>query len=153
AASLVVLALVGGIVGTTCGMLRATDEAKLKEDALKDKEAALADAKDTLWLSLYEQARARRFSRQMGQRLDSLDALAKAARHRPDERLRDEATAAMALPDIRLGPTWHGCPPGSDAGAVDGEHRLYARGSDRGVISIRSLPDDREIQNIVTAPT
>src|SRR5262249_45265179 len=51
AASLVVLALVGGMIGTTWGMLRATDaharavsEAKQKEDALEAKETALVAA-------------------------------------------------------------------------------------------------------------
>jgi eukaryotic-like serine/threonine-protein kinase len=166
AVSLVVLALVVGIIGTTWGMLRATDaeavavnEAKQKDDALTDKVAALAaaeqserDAKKGLWLSLYEQARARRFSRQMGQRLDSLDALAQAARLRKDDRLRDEAIAAMALPDVRLGSTWQGWPPGYCGWAFDAEYRLYARTSDKGVISIRSLPDDREIRTIVSGP-
>src|SRR5262245_60398456 len=51
AASLVVLALVGGIIGTTWGLIRATDaetdavqEAKQKAEALIAKEAALAAA-------------------------------------------------------------------------------------------------------------
>jgi serine/threonine protein kinase/WD40 repeat protein len=160
AASLVVLALVAGIIGTTWGMVRAThakaevvSEAKQKDDALRDKEAALADAKDNLWLSLYEQARARRFSRRMGQRLESLDALAKAAAIRSDERLRDEAIAAMALPDVRLGPLWYAVRPGPRGLAFDGQYRVYARSSDKGVISIRSLPDDREIESIDSAPT
>src|SRR5207245_1107811 len=67
AASLVVLVLVGGIIGTTWGMLRATaaeavavSEAKQKHDALTDKVAALADAKDQLFLALVNQARAER---------------------------------------------------------------------------------------------
>ncbi len=169
AAVLLVLALVGGIIGTTWGMLRATDaqadavsEAKQKEDALLDKEAALEDAqqserdaKDSLWLSLYEQARARRFSRHMGQRLDSLDALAKAAGLRTDERLRDEAIAAMALPDVRLGPTWRAWPPGHQqwSFAFDAQYRRYARANDKGAISIRSLPDDREIHSFVGPST
>src|SRR5436309_426768 len=59
AASLVLLALVAGIIGTTWGMLRATDaeavaltEAKQKNDALTDKEAALQDAQDQLFQAL-----------------------------------------------------------------------------------------------------
>ena len=68
----------------------------------------------------------------MGQRLDSLAALAKAARIRPDERLRDEAIAAMALPDVRRVPGWHASPPGTTAVAYDGQYRLYARADDRG---------------------
>src|SRR5262249_10043522 len=128
AASLLTLALVVGSIGTTWGMLRATDaraeavsEAKQKEDALQTKEAAL-------WLSPRGGGRARRFSRQMGQRLDSLAALAKAAAIRADDRLRDEAIAAMALPDVRLGPTRRAGRLGIGFNLlnVDGEYRLIA---------------------------
>ena len=62
------------------------------------------DATDQLFLAPGT-GPAGRFSRQMGQRLDSLDALARAARIQPDERLRDEAIAAMALPDVRRVPS------------------------------------------------
>ena len=127
AASLVVLALVGGIIGTTWGMIRATDARAVAVNEAKQKEAALAaarqserDATDQLFLALLNRARAGRFSRQMGQRLDSLAALARAARIRPDERLRDEAIAAMALPDVRRVPVWHSSPPGTAAVAYGG---------------------------------
>ncbi len=160
AASLLVLALVGGIIGTTLGMIRATDaeatavqEAGQKEEALKAKEIALAatqqserDAKDKLWDSLYEQARARRFSRQMGQRLDSLDALEKATRIRPDERLRDEAIAAMALPDIRRGPSLHPVPAGTSSFAFDAQYQTYAQVNDQGIVSIHRVPDNKEVR-------
>jgi serine/threonine protein kinase/WD40 repeat protein len=127
AASIVFLALVGGIIGTTWGMLRANDQ---------------------LFLALLHQARAGRLSRQMGQRLDSLEALARAARIRPDARLRDEAIAAMALPDVRLVPGRHLAPHGTVAIAYNAQHGLCARGDGGGVISIRSLSDDREVRRI-----
>lgn len=113
AASLVILALGAGVVGTTWGMFRAihaeadaVSEANQRQTALTATQRSEREARDSLRLSLREQARARRFSRQMGQRLNSLDALVKAARLLPDERLRDEAIAALALPNIRLGATW-----------------------------------------------
>src|SRR5437016_6160399 len=96
------------------------------------------------------QARTGRFSRQMGQRLDSLAALEKAARIRPDERLRDEAIAALALPDIRRGPSLHAYPAGTKAVAFDGLYQIYARINDQGIISIRGIPNDEEIQCIKT---
>jgi serine/threonine protein kinase/WD40 repeat protein len=166
AISLVVLALVGGTIGTTWGLIRATDargvavnETKQKEHALEDKQAALAaaqlseqGAKDQLFLALLNQARAGRFSRQLGQRLDSLAALAEAARLRPDERLRDEAIAALALPDIRRVPGWHSAPPGTAVVAYGGQYRLYARADTQGILSIRSIPDDQEIRHIASGP-
>jgi serine/threonine protein kinase/WD40 repeat protein len=124
AGSLVLLALVVGIIGTTWGLIRATDaeaeavfEAKEKEQALKDKTAALAaarqseaDAKDQLFLALWSKARALRFGGQAGQRFDGLKALAEAARiacarDYGDEqflKLRSEAVACLALPDLRF---------------------------------------------------
>jgi WD40 repeat protein/tRNA A-37 threonylcarbamoyl transferase component Bud32 len=184
AAGLVLLALVGGIIGTTWGMIRATDaqavavsEANEKLAALTAAQRSARDANDQLFLALLNQARARRFSRQMGQRLDSLAALAKAAfiraddrtgdprllhlpldaaataGTRPDERLRDEAIAALALPDLRRVPGWRSARPGSGAAvAYGGRYRLYARADTPGILSIRSIPDDRELRLINSGP-
>jgi serine/threonine protein kinase/WD40 repeat protein len=131
AASMLVLTLVVGIIGTTRGERNATNQ---------------------LFLALLNQARAGRFSRQMGQRLDSLEALTRAARIRPDERLRDEATAAMALPDIRLVPASRPSPPGTVAVAFAERRGLYARADARGFISLRGIADDREVRRIASGP-
>jgi serine/threonine protein kinase/WD40 repeat protein len=167
AGSLLLLALVGGIMGTTWGLIRATyaradavKEAEEKANALNDRETALAaaqqsarDAQERLFLALLNQARTGRFSRQMGQRLDSLAALEKAARIRPDERLRDEAIAALALPDIRRGPSLHAAPAGTKGVSFDARYRSYARIDDQGIIGIRSIPDNEEIRRIKTKMT
>jgi serine/threonine protein kinase/WD40 repeat protein len=145
AAALVALALVGGIVGTTWGMLRATA-------AQGAAQASERDATDQLFQALYNRARAGRYGRQPGQRLDSLDAVARAARIRPDERLRDEATAALALPDVRRVPGWNAAPPGTAAVAYGGQYRVYARADAQGGISVRSIPDDREVRRLAAGP-
>jgi eukaryotic-like serine/threonine-protein kinase len=156
-ASLVLLALLGGIFGTTWGMLRATDaQAVAVHEATERKTAMIAaqeserDAKDQLFLALWNQARAGRFSRQMGQRHESLAAVAKAAAIRPDERLRDEAIGALALPDVRRVPGWHSSPPDPTRVSYGGQYRLYARLDAQGFISIRSIPEDREIQRVAS---
>ena len=159
AALALALALALGIVGTTWGLIRATDaravavnEANKKEAALRAARQSERDAKDKLWLSLYERARAGRYGRQMGQRLDSLAALADAARIRPAPALRDEAIAAMALPDVRRTGGWRTSSPGVGAAAYGRQHRFWARADSQGFISIRSIPDDQEIQRIVWGP-
>jgi eukaryotic-like serine/threonine-protein kinase len=156
---LILLALVAGVVGTTWGMIWATgaqavavSEANQKEAALKEAQQSERDAREQLFLALWNQARAGRLSRQMGQRLDTLDALSKAAGIRPDERLRDEAIAALALPDVRRVPGWRSAPPDTVSVAYGAQYRLYARADARGVISIRSIPDDQEIQRIASGP-
>jgi serine/threonine protein kinase/WD40 repeat protein len=149
------LALATGVVVASAVLLAVTlafTYVRVRRET-RAKEIAARRATDSLWLSLYEQARACRLSRQMGQRLNSLEAITQAAQLRIDERLRDEAIAAMALPDVRLGPTWNTWPPGYDAWHVDGDYRLIARSNDKGLISIVSLADDRAIQNIVSTPT
>ena len=110
-ACLVLLALVGGIIGTTWNMVRATtaqaiavNEARQKEAALLASQVSERNAKEKLRLSLYERARAGRYSRQMGQRLDSLAALTEAARIRPDAALRDEDTAGALRRGHRRAP-------------------------------------------------
>ncbi|HKB06514.1 MAG TPA: protein kinase [Gemmataceae bacterium] len=153
AASVVALALVGGIIGTTWGMIRATSARTEAVHETEQKKAALAEAEDKLWLSHYERARAGRFSRQMGQRLDSLAALTEAARIRPDERLRDEAIAAMALPDLRYVPGGHSSrPAGITTAAYGGHYLLYARADTQGTISVRTVADDREVRRIASGP-
>lgn len=159
AAVLVFLALIGGIVGTTWQMViarteRATavKETQEKNSAFEAVKKSERNAKDQLFLAQLHRARASRFSRQMGQRLDSLAAASDAARIRPDERLRHEAIAAMALPDVRRVPVKGSIPPGTTAVGFDSQYRLYARASSGGVISIRRTEDDREIQQIAAGP-
>lgn len=167
AASLIFLTMAAGIVATTWGLIRATHaetaavkEAKAKAAALKDRETALAtaqrserDARDQLFASLLNQSRAGRFSRKSGQRLDSLDAVARAIKIRPDPRLRNEAIAALAHPDLRFGPRWHALPAGFNHLDFDADYRLYARAGDAGTISVRTVADDAEVCAIQTAPT
>ncbi len=159
AALLVALALVGGMIGTTWSMMRATDaedaarlEAGQKEAALKAAQQSELDAREQLFQALLNQARAGRFSRQPGQRLDTLAAIAKAARIRPDDRLRDEAIAAMALPDIYTVPAWRGHAPGAAEVAYGRSYGIWARNDDQISVSIRSIPDDREIRRVTSGP-
>ena len=133
AATLVLLALVGGIIGTTLGLVRATHaegeaikEAKEKAGALSDKEAALTTAKkakreadEKLFESYLGEARGIRLSKRSGQRFLSLEVLKKAidlARSldlpaaKFDE-LRNAVVACLALPDLcPTGPV-HTLPP------------------------------------------
>jgi serine/threonine protein kinase/WD40 repeat protein len=106
-----------------------------------------------LFESLVSQARARRFSRRMGQRFESLKALHEAAvlakqlglpAHKIDE-LRDEAIACMALPDLE--PTGRGTtlPPNVISIDVDSTRSRYAFRFRDGTISVHRFADDQEI--------
>src|SRR5439155_20309122 len=111
AAALVVLALVGGLIGATWGMLRATSaeavaeaEAQQKEQervkAVQESERATRaerNARHQLFHAKLAQARASRWSGRMGQRLQTLQALAEAAALLPDLRLESAETAKIIL--------------------------------------------------------
>jgi WD40 repeat protein/Tfp pilus assembly protein PilF len=156
----VAAAVLAAVVVLAVGNVRISEEKQRKDVALQQRSAALEaaqeshrDAQEQLFKALLNQARAGRFSRQMGQRMDSLDALAKAAVLHSDERLRDEAIAALALPDIRLGPTWQALPPGWTNPTFDGAYRLLARCNAEGVLSVRTVPADEEVRRIPSSPT
>ena len=167
AASLVVFALVGGIIGTSWGMLSATEaqadavyEASQKVEALKNREAALAEAKESkrdadvkLFESYLAQARANRMSRRAGQRFESLDVLNRATSlarslDLPAEKfhdLRNAVIASLALPDLHLTGPWNDWPAGAFDFDFDDTHTIYARTDSQGNCSIRRVADDTEL--------
>jgi serine/threonine protein kinase/WD40 repeat protein/tetratricopeptide (TPR) repeat protein len=109
--------------------------------------------RDRLFDSLTAHARASRYSRQMGQRFDSLKALAKASTiarelKMPPERLdpvRDEAIAALALPDLEPTGRVITQPRGVIASAFDATMTRYALRFRDGTISVRRVDNDVEI--------
>ena len=98
-----------------------------------------------LWKSYHIQARAGRLSHQVGQRLDGLEALAKAARIRVTSSVREEAIACLSLIDIRRGRTLGYGTQSADMIDFDPTLERYAIGDERGEVRIRSTTDDREL--------
>jgi serine/threonine protein kinase/WD40 repeat protein len=163
AASLVLTLLVVGIVGTTWGMLRAKDaestavaETKEKETALEEARQSERKAKEQYRRSLLSQAHALRISGQAGQRFESLKLLAEAARsaraqclgEEEIQKLRNEAIACLALPDVRFKRTlldqnkekvphvyWL---------ALDPDFRFFAFSDKEGTIHVRRVADGVE---------
>src|SRR5207244_6726459 len=99
--------------------LAAETEAKeTTREQLRLTEQAQDQATRRLYDARLAQARAGHLSRRVGQRLDSLDAVAEAAKiardlKLPEEsllELRNAAIACLALPDLRLARQWSGWP-------------------------------------------
>jgi WD40 repeat protein len=160
AVSALVLALLGGIIGTTWGMLRANDaeadalqEASQKATALQEKDGAFQaaqasarEAQGQLLHALRNQARAERVSGRPGQRFAALKAIRKAAQIRVTPELRTEAIAALALPDVEVAQEWEGYPEGTIALAFDEEFKRFARLSRTGSITVcRRIEDGEEV--------
>jgi serine/threonine protein kinase/WD40 repeat protein len=108
---------------------------------------------ERLFESLAAQASARRQSRRVGQRFDSLDALAQAATIAralkfPGERLdplRDEAIACMALPDMKPTGRVIQLPSRTYRYAFDPAGKRCALRLHDGTIQVRRTADDQEV--------
>jgi len=140
------LLLVAGVVGLSLSNSRIRQEQKEKEHALAAANQNEQEARRQLFISLKRQAEARRYSRQMGQRTESLRAVAAAAQIHKDDELRDIAIAAMTVSDLQFGPSWQLFTTNDSAVAFDANYQRYAVVDKAGVISIRSIPDKRELQ-------
>jgi WD40 repeat protein len=149
--------------GSLLAALWLNEARKTAEDNRRTAEDAERLRTEQLATSYLEQARARRYSRQVGQRFQSLEALTEATRiirgmdldpERRAERLRelrDEAIASLALVDLRPGRrladvfiNTHGT--GFQQAVVFApKWDVYARAETDGPVSVRRLADDGEI--------
>jgi WD40 repeat protein len=97
-------------------------------------------------------AAAHRHSRQPGQRFDSLAEIRKAMALEPAadlrRELRDEAIAALALPDLHITKEFDGFPPGTDGVDLSDDFVLYAHWTDKGLCTIHRVADGVEIARV-----
>src|SRR5262249_39692319 len=121
----------------------------LRREAQRAHEAE-REALQKLCDSSYSQAQANRRSGRVGQRFESLSALKEAARlaRQLDRdadyflKLRNEAIACMALPDLPRTRPLQGRPSSPYAAAIDDRFRYYAWGDSVGAVHIHALPAD-----------
>jgi hypothetical protein len=114
------------------------------------------DATDRLYQSSLTEAQAGRTSGRLGQRFGSLKALKQAAEiaHAQGRgaaellRLRNQAIACLALPDLRLEGEWEGNPPGTNGLAFDADFKHYAWSSKGEGIRVRRLSDHQEVLHL-----
>jgi eukaryotic-like serine/threonine-protein kinase len=160
-------ALLAGTVVSTLQAIRATKAEGLSQSRLqaeiKARNATHAqlrlteEAQEKAMRRLYEarlaQARAGSFSQRVGQRFESLDAVAQALKIARDlkqgeERvleLRNAAIACLALPDLRIAKEWNGWPSGSFSANFDTNLARYARVDRQGVAHIHRVAGEAEI--------
>jgi serine/threonine protein kinase/WD40 repeat protein len=141
AAVLLLLAAVAVVSTFSAARLRSaltrTEEAE-REARLRESEALVGEAHGI------------RYSRRPGQRFEALAALEKAAaighelKQPPAwfDRLRNEAIAALALPDIHITQKFGSLPPGTYYAEVSCDFELYARTTQQGACSVRRIADD-----------
>jgi serine/threonine protein kinase/WD40 repeat protein len=144
---------------STIAVVLAVSAARLHREALRA-QGAEGDALERLFRASFARARASRGRGRMGQRHDTLSALTEAAAlsgrvaaSRADIlEMRDEAIAAMALPDVRLGHEWEGNPPGTNGRAFDSNYKRYALSKRDGEVTVHRVADDRGLRNFAVIP-
>jgi hypothetical protein len=123
---------------------------------LRKAQHAERNAKRRLVDARLAQAHSGRNSQEPGHRLAGWQAIGEAAtlarELQADEKLvrelRNEATACLTQPDVRLESQWDGWPKGSLGLAFDADLKRYAYSDEQGNITIRSAPDGRELARL-----
>jgi serine/threonine protein kinase/WD40 repeat protein len=118
------------------------------------------DRKEELGRSYLAQASATRNSRRAGQRFETLKAIARAAGIARDSgsppatmaALRDEAIAALALPDVREAGSLGKTADGYRGLIVDARFKLYAQYDRTGNVIVRRIADDSEVARLEGRP-
>jgi serine/threonine protein kinase/WD40 repeat protein len=148
-ASLLVLLIVVAAAATMAALhLQATLD--ISETHREHAEKAELDGKHKLWLSYLRQARARRTSRQSGQRFASLRSIKEALElpvlpGRSRDELRTEAIAALCLPALEMAREGGSEIVGARGFTIDAAFERYAIADKDGKVSIRRLSDDEQL--------
>jgi serine/threonine protein kinase/WD40 repeat protein len=140
-----------GSVLAVVRLSRAADQARRAE----------RDGQEQLFDSLLVQVHASRRSQQPGQRLDSLKALVRAAelgralKREPGDllKVRDEAIACLALPDLEVDTEWEGNPPGTNGLGFDAAFERYAWSFEGEGIRIGRVANHVEQLRLPTPPS
>ena len=112
--------------------------------------AALRQSQESLWQANFDRAQARRTSRTMGQRVETLKAIRAAAAIRPTPELRSEAIAAMALTDLEDVGDWLPVPTNMVSFAADGNGERVAFSLTDGTVEVRRFPDAKVLATVAT---
>jgi eukaryotic-like serine/threonine-protein kinase len=146
--ALLLLVIGLGGFGLSLRLKSALGQAEGDRDAAR---RADAEGKEKLYQSLVSEAKAGRFSRQVGQRFGTLDAIRRASAlarelEKPPaafDELRNLAIAALALPDLRPATAWIGDPDEkgwvSAYRATDPQFRFVAIANPGGDVSLRRI--------------
>jgi serine/threonine protein kinase/WD40 repeat protein len=125
---------------------------KKSEDERQRADGAKNEAKEGLFAARLAQARANRKSGQIGQRFESLKAVAEATAIARELRmpaarfddLRTEAIAALALPDLEVAREWDGWPEDTVGLDFDDSLKRYVRLDKQGGLTVCRLTDRGE---------
>jgi WD40 repeat protein len=136
------------------------DEARAAEKRAKQSEERAVAAERQSRLreaeALVGQARGTRLSQRPGQRFEALAALKKAAAIGRElgqpaawfDPLRNEAIAALALPDLQITREFGRIPPGQAWVGLSDDFELYVQTTEQGDCTVRRVADDAEVARL-----
>jgi serine/threonine protein kinase/WD40 repeat protein len=110
-------------------------------------------SQNNLWESYLAQARLNRTSGRAGQGVQTLEILAKAAAIRPSLELRNEAIAAMALPDLTVVKQWTARFDGHDELRFAEDLHRFCTFDRLGDVSVRRVSDGAELLHLAAHGT
>lgn len=143
--TLLLVSLIGGIFGITLKWREAVVERERADHQTGLTQEALNQARNALWQAQFDRARAQRQTGFMGQRVKALEAIRAAAAIRRTPELRNEAIAALALPDFSEEDPWHPLPAGTVRFVMEPGLELYAIANGTNRVSVHQSGDDREL--------
>jgi serine/threonine protein kinase/WD40 repeat protein len=119
----------------------------------EDVRRSLEDGQAKLWESYLQQARAIRSSHRPGQRFGALQAIRKALElplppGRSLDELRNEAVAALLLPDLEVAWEWEGLPSDQSQVAFDPAFERFAFSDKQGNVSVRRADTKEELYHL-----
>jgi len=122
------------------------------QHALDELQHADREKTEKLWQSQLERARALRLSGRVGQRFEALKVIREAAKIKVTPELRDEAAAALVLPDVEIVREWEGYPAGSLNFAQDADFQRYVRLNAQGELTVYGLtPGGVKVSTVLPA--
>ena len=135
-------------IGSPIAAFRINHQRQRADDEAAHAKHAEQETREQLRQSYLDQARANRWSGRAGRRFDSLEVLRKAAEIRPGPELRNEAIACLALPDFRPLKAWDAPPDSIWHHSFDWDYQRYAVVQTNGIISVRRVSDDVELERV-----
>jgi serine/threonine protein kinase/WD40 repeat protein len=102
-------------------------------------------AKEQLWHAQLLEARSYRLNGGFGQRINTLETVARAAAHRPSVALRSEAIAALVLPDLGTNIWWHRQDNVPPFASFTGDFDFFLPGNNSGRVAICAASNQQPI--------
>lgn len=148
----IVIVVVGLAVAAVGLAYTARLDANRAEAQAASAEAERAKAEEQLYQTSLAQARAQRLAREMGQRVNGLEAVRTAARIRASPEAREQAIAALALVDLQDVGRWRTTPADTMRVEVAESGEFYAIAPSRQFIMVRRVADDQEVFSVTNSP-